>query len=474
MILYKIEFSIYKKIIMERDNILFLQQFFGGERGKEIKQRKNEMIKNNPINIHSDCIIQISNLKEKNVELIKEVDNIKKEFNELSSKYSELSSNYKILNDQYKNGYNIENILSYEILIKNPMYKSLSDTNSALVTEIKDLKKNNEFLKLQLDDLLQWKNNHKCIFNPDDVEQELYDNIYNNVKDDIINEINIKDNPDYINLKSINDKLYTKVSELEEKLTKLDSNIDDNELFKKIKEQNVLLSENNKTLNIENEEIKKRLNILENNDNINIPDINIDSKINEEVEKQKQDILKNLENKYSSNISSLTESIKCLQQSIDIYKEEKEKSDKIINDLKEQINNKKIKNTNKSDKYSYESLYDSIYIYDDISLPYQKFRASKTYRKLLDEIEFGNKIDNISYEDIVDWINKNEKTTFKSKYVKNKYNRSKIILDKYKDDIFKIKNLKFSISYISNMSDSKFNEWLIILDDKFNTFYNKQ
>lgn len=411
MILYKIEFSIYKKIIMERDNILFLQQFFGGEKGKEIKQRKNEMIKNNPINIHSDCIIQISNLKEKNVELIKEVNSIRKDFNDLSSRYNEL---------------------------------------------------------------LQWKNNHKCIFNPDDVEQELYDKIYNNVKDDIVNEINIKDNPDYINLKSINDKLYTKVSELEEKLTKLDSNIDDNELFKKIKEQNVLLSENNKTLNIENEEIKKRLNILENNDNINIPDINIDSKINEEVEKQKQDILKDLENKYSSNISSLTESIKCLQQSIDIYKEEKEKSDKIINDLKEQINNKKIKNTNKSDKYSYESLYDSIYIYDDISLPYQKFRASKTYRKLLDEIEFGNKIDNISYEDIVDWINKNEKTTFKSKYVKNKYNRSKIILDKYKDDIFKIKNLKFSISYISNMSDSKFNEWLIILDDKFNTFYNKQ
>lgn len=457
---------------MERDNILFLQQFFGGEKGKEIKQKRNEMIKNNPINIHSDCIIQISNLKEKNLELIKEVDNIKKEFNDLSSKYN-------ILDVKYKNGYNIENILSYEVLIKNPLYKSLSETKSGLVKEIKELKKDNESLRLQLNELIQWKNNHKCSenLNIDDVEQTLYDRIYNDVKSDINSEINIKESPEYIEINNLNKSYHEKILNLEKdiKNIRLSSNIEDNELFRKIKEQNVLLCESNKTLKDDNEKIKQKLNIIENNNNSeSINSINIDSKIKEEVEKQKQDILKDLENKYSSNITSLTESIKCLQQSIDIYKKDKEESNKIINDLKEQINIKKIKNTNKSDKYSYESLYNSIYIYDDISLPYQKFRASKTYRKLLDEIEFGNKIDNISYEDIVDWINKNEKTAFKSKYVKNKYERSKIILDKYKDDIFKIKNLKISISYISNMSDSKFNEWLIILDDKFNTFYNKQ
>jgi hypothetical protein len=146
---------------------------------------------------------------------------------------------------------------------------------------------------------------------------------------------------------------------------------------------------------------------------------------------------------------------------------------KIIEDLQNKINNKNNETKPKCriDKSSSEYIYNSIFIYEDVKLPYQKYRASKTYRKLLEEIEFNNKIGDNSYDDITNWINNNEKTNFKSTYFKNKYNRSKLIIEKYKDNLYKLNNLKFSISYISNMPENKFNNWLNILEDKFNSYY---
>jgi hypothetical protein len=147
---------------------------------------------------------------------------------------------------------------------------------------------------------------------------------------------------------------------------------------------------------------------------------------------------------------------------------------KIIEKLQNQINNKKTKIENKGqDKYSEHNLYNSIYIYKDIKLPYQEYRASKTYRRILEEIEFNDKVsDNIKYEDITKWINKNEKSNFKSIYFKNKYERCKYLLTKYKDDLIILKKIKFSLSYIANMSEIKFNDWLNILDNKINSEYN--
>jgi hypothetical protein len=254
----------------------------------------------------------------------------------------------------------------------------------------------------------------------------------------------------------------------------LNSNIEDNELFKQLKIQNNLLLENNKKLNEDNEKINQRIRFLENNDNVDISNINeeinsinIDSKINDALKTQKDQLYKD----FSIERDKIKNEYKILLNSI------KEEKNKVINELQSKLDksNKHEKHIkNKIDKYSEESLYNSVYIYEDISLPYQEFRASKTYRKLLDELEFHNKLNNINYDDIVYWINKNEKTHFKSSYFKNKYERSKIILDKYKDKLYKLKNLKFSISYISNMSDNKFNDWLFVLDDKLNNFYNEQ
>lgn len=374
---------------MDKDNILLLQHFFGGEKGKEIKQKRNEIIKNNPINIHSDCILQISNLKDKNIKLAKEIND----------------------------------------------------------------------LKLQLNEVSKWKENHNCNNNIN-IEE---------IKTNIKKEMDINDFPEYVEIRELNKTYNKKIIKLESDMKdiQLNSNIEDNVLFKQLKKQNSLLFEANKTLQfnynelkVENNNIKQKINNIENNNNI--PDINKDSsidinlKFNEAFEKQKETLSQEYENKYSSNILSLTETIKKLQEQLDELK-----------------NNKKDKKLNKNnDKYFDEYVYNSIYIYNDISLPYQVYRASKTYNKLLDEMKFNNVVNNVDYKDVTNWINENEKTNFKSNYFKNKYERSKIILDKYKDEEYKLKILKFSISYISNMSEKKFKEWLQILDNKLNSFYN--
>ena len=241
-----------------------------------------------------------------------------------------------------------------------------------------------------------------------------------------------------------------------------------------MKEQNTLLFENNKKLDLENKDIKQRLDIVENNNNIfdvikKDNSVNINSKINDELEKQKEEFQKekdiiNIE--FNNKFIGLSNTIELLNATVEELKKCNEK-------LQIQINNKKTKLENKSiDKYSEHNLYNSIYIYKDIKLPYQEYRASKTYRKILEEIEFNDKIsDDIKYDDITKWINENEKSNFKSTYFKNKYERCKYLLNKYKDNLFILKKIKFSLSYIANMSDPKFTDWLNILDNIINNEY---
>lgn len=316
----------------------------------------------------------------------------------------------------------------------NTLLKVNKNENINKMDELYILQDNNifklkQFIKetyKELIELREWKENHKCN-----------------------NNINIKENPEYIEITNLNNSYNNKIEKLEFdiKNIQLNSNIEDNVIFKQIKEQNTLLFQSNNKLKLENEKIHQKLNIIENDNKEDISNIKIeedsdgiDFKTNEALEKQKEE----LNIKYSNKIDSLTK-----------------------------INNKKKETTPKcgNDKYSEEFIYNSIYIYEDVKLPYQKYRASKTYRKLLEEIEFNNKIGDNTYDDITNWINNNEKTNFKSSYFKNKYNRSKLIIEKYKDNLYKLNNLKFSISYISTMSENKFNDWLNILEDKFNNYY---
>jgi hypothetical protein len=374
---------------MEKDNIQFLQQFFGKEKKDERMKKRNE---DNNINIHKDCILQLDILQNKS----KEKDN--------------------------------------QIYILNKKYNILEKVNTEL--------------KKQVDELLLWKNDHNC---GNDISIE-------EIKTSIKKDLDINEIPEYVEISKLNKTYNEKIIKLESDMKdmQLKSNIEDNILFKQLKHQNILLFENNEKLDLENKNIKQRLNIVENNNNDNILDtiekdnsININSKINEALEKQKEE----LNIKYFNKIDSLT---------------------KIIENLQNQINNKKTKIENKGqDKYSEHNLYNSIYIYKDIKLPYQEYRASKTYRRILEEIEFNDKIsDNIKYEDITKWINKNEKSNFKSIYFKKKYERCKYLLTKYKDDLIILKKIKFSLSYIANMSETKFDDWLNILDNKINSEYN--
>lgn len=385
---------------MEKDSILFAQQFFGKKKMEEKIKNKN---KDMNVNIHKDCILQIDILQNKS----KEKDN--------------------------------------QIYILNKKYKILENVNTELKNQVDNLTINYNDLKQELKEMKDWKNNHKCSGNIN------------------IDELDVNEIPKYIELKNINDKYSKIIIQLEDDIKdiKLNSNIEDNILFKQLKQQNDILRSDN----------KKRSNSIENNDNY----IDINLKINDALDKQKEILSQEYKNNYSSNILSLSESIKCLQQTIDDQNKKNEELQKQLDEIK--INNKKLKdNKTKNnyviDKYSEQSLFNSIYIYDNVNLPYQKYIASKTYRKLLEEIEFNNTIgDGLKYEDITNWINKNEKSKFKSCYFKNKYERSKLILELYKHDLYKINNLKFSLSFISNMSEQKFKDWLFILDSKINEFY---
>lgn len=310
----------------------------------------------------------------------------------------------------------------------------------------------------------------------------------------IINEIDINNNQDYIYLKNINDENNEKIMDLESKIAGLTSNIDDNVLFKKLKEQNVLLSENNKTLNIENDEIKQRLKKLEENDNINKEDVSIDieSKINEALEKQKVDLYKDFsiereetkkeyELNYSNKFLGLNKTIESLNSTISDLKNNNEK---LLKEM-EKLKSNKIKKENektKKDIYCIENLYDSITIYTEMEKPWQMYASSFTYDKFKKMSKFDylinedNDVDKETYIEVINWLNDKpslikygNKTKFSYHY-KRKLKRIVDIYNKYED---KLINVNINTSYLGKMSDKVYNQWIDILDKKINQKKNK-
>lgn len=100
-------------------------------------------------------------------------------------------------------------------------------------------------------------------------------------KDNITKSVssNIYENPEYIRLKQINNDNNKRILELESKLDSLTSNIEDNILFKQIKEQNKLFSENNQKL---------------------IQDIKIKDNTFKEYKKQMDEKIKNINSKINN------------------------------------------------------------------------------------------------------------------------------------------------------------------------------
>lgn len=231
---------------MEKDNILFLQQFFGNDKKKKIQQKRNEYIKttikNDDTNIiHKDCNLKIHNL------------------------------------------YNI---------------------NKKLVKEVKDLKTQNEELQIQFHELSEWKKEHICKcdcsnnFNIEDI------------RNDIMKEININVFPEYVEIKKINESYNKKILQLESDIEKIQlySKNDDNKIFLHLKEQNKNLLESNNILDKKVKELNLKIENVSINDVVDPPTIlNSDQNIEDPIlENKSTDVINNkMEKIIKENINKI-------------------------------------------------------------------------------------------------------------------------------------------------------------------------
>jgi hypothetical protein len=202
--------------MLDKDNIQFLQQFFGKEKKEEIKQNGNEF------NIHSECVIKID----------------------------------KIHND---------------LLKEKNKYESLYNINTGLVNKIKDLQS-------QMDDLAKWKDDHICKcdcsnnFNIKETSEYIeIKNINKSYNDKILQlesdiekiQLNskIEDNHLFKQIRKQNEILNDEINILK-KIKEEDISVEDNSLFKQVQQQNCLLLESNKKLKTDLDDMKNE------NDNV--------------------------------------------------------------------------------------------------------------------------------------------------------------------------------------------------------------
>lgn len=336
--------------MLDKDNIQFLQQFFGKDKNDEIKQNKNEF------NIHSECVMKID----------------------------------KIHND---------------LLFEKNKNESLYNINKGLVNKIK-------CLQSQMDDLVKWKNDHIC-------------------KCDCSNNLNIKETEEYIEIKNINKIYNDKILQLESDIKKiqLNSKFEDNHLFKQIRKQNEILSD--------------EINILKKEEDISVEDNSLLLEINKKIKSDLDDI----QNENNSVIKTIREEIKL------------------------NINN----NSNKVKNNKTIYLSDSITIYKELYEPWQKYAGNFTYNKFRTLYEFDcliNDDDNVNkntYIEVIQWLNdkpslnKYGNINKLSYHYKRKLNRIVEVYNKYKDRLI---NISINTGFLGRISDSDYKQWLNILDNK--------
>lgn len=264
----------------------------------------------------------------------------------------------------------------------------------------------------------------------------------------------INKNQDYINLKKINDDNNLRILELESKIAGLTSNINDNILFKQLKEQNSILSENNKKLEQDIKDIK--------DDYLKVQNKKIIENDNEELLKQK--IL------YEEK----------LKEKDKIFNEYKEQTDEKIKNIELKLNTNNSKPSpsfeNKKEKQSKtknnKNIYNSIFVFDKLDEDWMKFISCFTYKDILKMIKLDmfinddNKINKESYKEVYEWMNIYEldEKKIKSNYnIKRKIKRCKILYNKHHDDL---KYIKFNINILSYLKNDEFDEFMKILEEK--------
>lgn len=192
------------------------------------KNNNKTLFQNENVDLHSDCIIQINNFHD---ELLKEKTN----YIILDNKHKGLQSKYNTL--EKDNEKNIKKIEKLEINYK--------DLETKYDKNLLDL----QYLSSNYIELNQWRKSHNCI---DNINME-------EIKKDVIKEIDLKETKEYIDLKSINESYNKKIINLESKIEKINLNIEDNILFKQVKEQNNVLLESNSKLDIQVKELNKKI-----------------------------------------------------------------------------------------------------------------------------------------------------------------------------------------------------------------------
>lgn len=278
----------------------------------------------------------------------------------------------------------------------------------------RELKCKYDKLEADYNELKVWKENHICNSNVN--IEEIKTNIKNEVKKEY-DEIILKLNSD-INILNMN------------KIDKIEIPIEDNILFKSLKEKNKQLEEDNK-------EIHEKFNDIKNYNNIN----NFNIKINEalKIQKEENDIfIENIKQEYQ----------------------------KTINELKTQINNKS--NKNKKDKEN-NNFIDSIKLYKNIDSKSKEYVSSYTYRQISDYNILRNLIieehKEENYDNIINYMFKYISNRKSKWYFMKKIKRCLYLYDTYNNNL---KVFNFSISFISGLSDGDWSIWLNTLDEIIN------
>jgi vacuolar-type H+-ATPase subunit I/STV1 len=232
-----------------------------------------------------------------------------------------------------------------------------------------DLKCKYDKLKTDYDDLKKWKDSHYC--NSDINIEDIKLNINKDVKDEY--EKNIKK----LNITIL--KLQEDINILNmNKIDKIENPIDNNILFKSLKDKNKKLDE--------------KLNDLVNSNKIDkqsiIDEITFSLESKFSIEKQE------IRNEYNGIINE---------------------SDKKINNLKKQLNQniKKIdKNIkNKNDKYSDDNLLNSIVFYNNINSNWKNLVSCFTYNKIFQLykldifINEDKKVNKDNYKEVYEYLN---------------------------------------------------------------------
>lgn len=236
----------------------------------------------------------------------------------------------------------------------------------------------------------------------------------------------------------------------------------------------------------------KNNNILENTDNEYKNLLDINSKLEQTnigLQSQLSEMSSRLNN-LDNNKSEIDTKIKVALEKQDVKFNKKyillqEEKDKVIEDLKKNINNKLNKTNTKNnsiDKYGEETLFNSITIYENLDKDWKIYAGRFTFEKFERLFKFeqlikqDKSINQENYDEVIKFLNdkavlnKNCEIKKLSPYYKRKLNRISYVYDLYKERLI---NVSINTGFLGNIPDNKYQEWLKMLDEKINKVIEK-